>query len=230
LLAKNEILVTVQRRNDQRGELVKLAPIIIVGGVIIAGLVAWKMGLLPDSANKAIDQGRAAVEEKISGDEAAVVDTPKSDCDTLTPDACYNLGETYRYGNGVEADKARAARIFETACNGGASGGCKALADMYDTGDGVEQNGGLALSYYSKACSTGDFTGCEIAGGREYSAGNIDESTRLFAIGCDLGAAIHCYNVGENNTQLGKMTDVKEWYKKGCDLGDSESCDRLSSQ
>lgn len=90
----------------------KLAPIIIVGGVIIAGLVAWKMGLLPDSANKAIDQGRAAVEEKISGDEAAVVDTPKSDCDTLTPDACYNLGETYRYGNGVEADKARAARIL----------------------------------------------------------------------------------------------------------------------
>lgn len=67
----------------------------------------------------------------------------------------------YYNGKGVGQDYAKAAELFEKACNEGDAWGCYVLGNMYEYGRGVRQNNQTALEYYGKACDLGDQLGCE---------------------------------------------------------------------
>ena len=56
------------------------------------------------------------------------------------PGACCNLGNMYKFGNGVTQSYLNAIDLYKKDCDGGSLKGCHNLAVMFLTGDGVDQN------------------------------------------------------------------------------------------
>ncbi|MCW4573965.1 sel1 repeat family protein, partial [Venenivibrio stagnispumantis] len=75
-------------------------------------------------------------------------------------EGCYNLGEMYYYGKGVEQDYVKAAGLFEKACDAGIAKGCNNLGRMYYDGEGVEEDYVKAAVFFKKACDAGSAKGC----------------------------------------------------------------------
>jgi len=73
---------------------------------------------------------------------------------------CINLGTTYRNGQGVEKNAARAVAFFQKSCDAGSFAGCGDLGEMYRNGEGVEKDILKAESLYRKACDGGDTGAC----------------------------------------------------------------------
>lgn len=68
------------------------------------------------------------------------------------PNGCYNLGVRYRVGDGpLKVDLARAAELFEKACQLGHAYGCNDLGTLYLKGTGVPQSKTRAAGYFRKA-------------------------------------------------------------------------------
>ena len=66
----------------------------------------------------------------------------------------------YATGDGVTRDVARAATLFQRACDGGEARGCYALAVSYNTGVGVTQDLARAATLFRQACDGGYAAGC----------------------------------------------------------------------
>jgi hypothetical protein len=73
---------------------------------------------------------------------------------------CGSLAVFYVQGDGVPADKPRAASMWERACISGHAQSCSDLGFMYKTGDGVTKDQPKALSYLKKACDLGMADAC----------------------------------------------------------------------
>ena len=48
----------------------------------------------------------------------------RRDCNAGDSEGCFNLGNAFVRGDGVSEDHARAASVYEIACNGGHARGC----------------------------------------------------------------------------------------------------------
>ena len=77
-------------------------------------------------------------------------------------EACHKLGQMYARGDGVTADPAQAANLFERLCTGGRMEGCLDLALLYDAGTGVALDSARATSLIKQACSGGEPYACEL--------------------------------------------------------------------
>ncbi len=66
--------------------------------------------------------------------------------------ACWDLGKMYANGEGVTQDYARAASLYQQACDGGMATVCNNLGVMYLRGEGVTQDYTRAVSFFQKAC------------------------------------------------------------------------------
>jgi len=53
-------------------------------------------------------------------------------------------------GRGVQEDQARAAQLYQKACDGGDAPGCGALGWMYTNGTGVEKDDAKAAELFQK--------------------------------------------------------------------------------
>jgi hypothetical protein len=73
---------------------------------------------------------------------------------------CGSLAVFYLQGDGVAADKPRAAAMWEASCAGGHARSCSNIGLMYKTGDGVIKDEPKALSYLKKACDLGMADAC----------------------------------------------------------------------
>ena len=62
-----------------------------------------------------------------------------------------NLGVRYDNGEGVPKDAAKAAQLYQKACDGGIAGGCFNLGASYSSGQGVLTSGAAAAESYHKA-------------------------------------------------------------------------------
>ena len=60
-------------------------------------------------------------------------------------------------------DAARAASLFQSACDGAEPRGCLNLGRLYETGKGVARDPAAALVLYRKGCSLGNAQACEEA-------------------------------------------------------------------
>lgn len=62
-------------------------------------------------------------------------------CDFDHPEGCHNLGHMYSEGDGVDADRARAAEAWEKACDLGNAPSCAAAGDVHhDAGEHTRAN------------------------------------------------------------------------------------------
>jgi len=74
--------------------------------------------------------------------------------------ACYVAGGLYSNGQGAAKDDARAAALFQKACDSGFPRACGRLGQSYLLGRGAEKNPTVASLYYRKACGAGDASSC----------------------------------------------------------------------
>ena len=68
----------------------------------------------------------------------------------------------YGTGQGVTQDLARAATLYQQACDGGDMWGCINLGAMYGTGEGVTRDPARAIRLYQQACDGGQKWGCTL--------------------------------------------------------------------
>ncbi len=73
---------------------------------------------------------------------------------------CGSLAVFYLQGDGVPADKTRAASMWDEACRAGHARSCSNLGFMYKVGDGVATDETKALSLLKKACELGMADAC----------------------------------------------------------------------
>ena len=63
-------------------------------------------------------------------------------------------------GAGAPEDAARAAELFQSACDGAEPRGCLNLGQLYEAGKGVAKDSAAALTLYRKACGLGHVRAC----------------------------------------------------------------------
>ena len=83
-------------------------------------------------------------------------------CDSGELSACHKLGQMYARGEGITADAAQAARLFERLCGAQNPQTCVDLALILDAGSGVARDSARATSLIKQACSDGDPYACEL--------------------------------------------------------------------
>lgn len=139
----------------------KLVPVIAVVGVTVAVIAAWKMGLFPEKAKDAVEQGRAVAEKQISKV------TTGTKCDPKDLENCTNQAYRMYQGFDGEADKAKATKLTRSACDRGYLLACTNLGYF------IAMDGDLkaAFALMDKACDQGDGSECSWGAGLLTSSG-----------------------------------------------------------
>jgi len=123
-----------------------------------------------------------------------------SACDAGSAKSCSELGESYE--DPPNPDRAKAAALYEKACDGGYAAACFNRAFQHDFGivERGAQDTADAARLYERACEGGDERGCGmLAMGQRWAAfEHAIEQDRAKAIkavqaGCDSGDAWSCY-------------------------------------
>ena len=150
---------------------------------------------------------------------------------------CFELGESYRSGDGVPRDAARAAEFFGQACDGGHAEACSHLGVMYSTGEGVEEDKTWAAELFGRACEGGYADGCNYLGGFYYRGEGVGRDLSLAAElagrACEGGAMRGCgwladlYYKGEGVTQDHRK--AAGLYGRACDSGVAKGCSSLAA-
>jgi len=70
------------------------------------------------------------------------------------------FGLLYEQGTGVGQNAAKAAALYQKACDGGQMRGCVNLGFLYEQGTGVSQDAAKAAALYHKACDGGERQAC----------------------------------------------------------------------
>jgi TPR repeat protein len=79
------------------------------------------------------------------------------------PSACVFAGQMHEFAHGVPKDDAKAARLYERACDLYWAPGCYNLAIMYERGTGVPADRAKAGDLYQSACTAGAAQACDKA-------------------------------------------------------------------
>src|SRR5260221_14404550 len=81
--------------------------------------------------------------------------------------SCFTRGVMLEEGNGVAKETARAAKLYERACNGGDADACSNLGVLHERGDGVTKKPKLAMTLYQRGGDEGNLRGCTKPGARD---------------------------------------------------------------
>ncbi len=143
---------------------------------------------------------------------------------------CMGLGDIYKNGYGVEANKSMAAYYYEKACNCG---------ELDDNTYKACLNSGL-IYYHSgkytkakkileKTCNDNNKTSCAYLGMLFYKGKGVEKNIKkglmFLKKSCDNNFSFACYNLGA--IYIKDIKDYKKaqkYFKKACKIGDKESC------
>jgi len=151
-------------------------------------------------------------------------------------DACSQLGVRYAQGaGGVSKDEARAARLFQRACELGDAGGCNNLGLAFQSGQGVPQDYERAMDWFERACSGGFAEGCNNQGALyEHGQGapvNLGDAQRLYTQACRHGSGLGCSNLGVLYAQgrgvAPNPAEAARLFREACNAGSSVGCNNL---
>ena len=191
----------------------------------------------PVPSDVSITSEPASVEQLASNDQVDA-DTDagsESICGVGGVSECFQLGESYRKGEGVPHDTSRAAQFYRLACDGGVAEGCSALGRLYYSGEGVYRDWARAINLHKRACEGADAEGCGLLG-TMYANGEgvtLDRvrAAELYKRACDGGVAWGCGSLGHlYRDGWGVRRDrsrAAELYKRACDSGVVWGCSWL---
>ena len=145
---------------------------------------------------------------------------------------CFELGESYRKGDGVPLNSGRAAEFYAQACDGGIAEGCTHLGRLYTNGDGVPRNTARAAGFYERACDGGDATGCwNLARSYEEGEGvreDYGRAAEFYGHACDGGVVPGCTGLGflirDGKGVARDPARAAELFEHSCGSGDSSGC------
>ena len=153
---------------------------------------------------------------------------------------CFDLGQRYRLGLGVQIDLDRAAEFYKLACDGEHAEGCeriRMLGFMYRDGDGVPQDSTRAARLFELACNGGDGRACWLfASMTEQGKGvtlDRERAVQLYQQACDGGDSTGCWSLGVLYRN-GEGVDLDlglaaAYFERACDGGDVNGCWNLGS-
>jgi hypothetical protein len=113
----------------------KNAMVIVIAFVLAFSFCAWKGKVI------LAGESSAELEKKAAAGDA---------------EAMYRLGDTYRWGFGVEKNAEKASEWYTKAAEKGNAGAMDRLGGMYAEGQGVEKNAEKAVEWYTKAAEKGN--------------------------------------------------------------------------
>ncbi len=117
----------------------------------------------------------------------------------LSDERCFNLGVMYDEGVVVKRDAAKAAQVWQRACDQKMVMACFNLGNASQKGDGVAKDAAKARTYFEAACD-GDYSdGCNSLGDMcERGTGGAKDLVRakqLFEKACKGGLELGCKNL-----------------------------------
>jgi hypothetical protein len=154
-------------------------------------------------------------------------------CDKAQPAVCRDLGVKYETGKGVpKKDEARAAALYQLACDGEDALGCLRLGMLYESGSGVTEDDAHATQLYDQACKERLAQGCGFAGDMYAKGVGVDKdegkAAGLYLQACDGDFAAGCHNLaGLYEDGRGVEKDgarAVALYERGCQGGLGASC------
>jgi TPR repeat protein len=149
--------------------------------------------------------------------------------------ACSVLALEFETGRTLPRDLARAASLYEQACELGDLEACTIVGSMYHTGQGVARDLARAISFHERACDGGELLGCESLGLLyETGSGVLQDYARaaaLYSRSCDGNLAAGCNRLGmllQNGQGVPANPEVAlERFAQACDAGYLEGCVNL---
>lgn len=146
--------------------------------------------------------------------------------------SCYEVGDIYQHGKGVDSSPIKAGEFYQKACDSGIAAGCTDLGFLHSRGLGFEKNYEKAYDFYSQGCRGGHARGCGNVGFL-YRNGygikqDLSKAAAYYGKACDGGFAKTCYYLG-NMYQGGKgveqdNTKAARSHQQACDLGHAGGC------
>lgn len=147
---------------------------------------------------------------------------------------CLNLGLRHHFGTGVPKDLARAAALFQQACDGGVAMGCTNLGLLHDQGTGVPRDASRAAALHEKGCESGSAEACTRVGVRHFNGQgvtrDVTRGTFLLEKGCEGKDAQGCFILGQiaaSRMRMGAQRRAEEYFEKACDFGSADACRKL---
>jgi len=153
--------------------------------------------------------------------------------------SCFEMGQLFAQGIGVQRVPAVASQFYQTACEGGELRGCYGLGTLYESGDGSMEQ---AVSFYDSACEAEYAPACSRLGdlylrGNEVLDRNRDLGMRYIERGCDAGDMDGCVLLGQmyEGTYRGgrvvalNLTLAVKLYSQACESDDVSGCYELAT-
>ena len=140
--------------------------------------------------------------------EPSAADDCKAQCDKGHAGSCVTLGKLHLRGAGVDKDDAKAAEVFQKACDGSDSEGCAALAALVARTDAAK-----AAGLWTKACDGGVAAACTGLGKATLEGAGTDKNPEralaLLLRGCDGGDPEGC-SVAADRVRMGTSTEDQQ--------------------
>jgi TPR repeat protein len=129
----------------------------------------------------------------------------EKECDAGSADRCRRLAATYSFGQpGVEKDEARAAGLYEHACDMKDAPACLFAGQMHEFAHGVPKDDATAARFYGRACDLTYAAGCyNLAILYERGQGVPKDRVKagdLYQVACTAGAKQSCDRAREMHT------------------------------
>ena len=148
---------------------------------------------------------------------------------------CFDLGQRYRLGLGVQIDLDRAAEFYKLACDGEHAEGCeriRMLGFMYRDGDGVPQDSPRAARLFELACNGGDARACWLLAYMNEQGNGVpmdkELAAQMYERACKGGNAAGCSNLGymyeEGEGVPMDKERAAELYGQACDGASAVGC------
>lgn len=155
-------------------------------------------------------------------------------CELGNREGCNALAIAYRYGRGVEADAARAAKIYEETClQREFALSCNNVGTMFFAGSGVARDLSAAAMFYQRGCALGFARACTNYGNVLAEVGSQDPvAAQLYRLGCERGDGRGCSNLGVAYVQgTGGVEkspkDAVRMFEAGCRASDASACSNV---
>jgi TPR repeat protein len=142
---------------------------------------------------------------------------------------CLELGARYLRGEaGVTKDEAKAAAMFQKACDGGLATGCEFYAKMLRDGRGVPEDEAKAQTLLGKACDGGAAGACTSVGLAAMKAGDTTTAVAKLTKACDAKEGLGCASLGamylHGNGVEKDLAKAKPLLTKACELKVEVAC------
>jgi membrane associated rhomboid family serine protease len=148
---------------------------------------------------------------------------------------CFEAGVIYDIGRGVAVDDARAAGLYQRACDGGALSGCYNSGVMSEYGRGASRDVPRAIGLYQRTCDGGSEWGCAALGNSYRDGVGVSRddvlAVSLFARSCDAHRTRGCFGLAgmlsDGRGVPRDATRAASLYARSCDAGDARACNNL---